>query len=87
MADELLEIADDSSKDKYSIEIGEGVEIEKTDHEVIQRSRLRVDTRKWLMSKMLPKKYGDRIQQELTGPNGAALIPVINLTVERKESE
>jgi hypothetical protein len=32
---------------------------ERTDHEVINRSRLRVDTRKWYASKVLPKKYGD----------------------------
>ena len=33
----------------------------KTDNEVIQRSKLRVDTRKWLASKMAPKKYGDKL--------------------------
>lgn len=28
---------------------------------MIQRSKLRVDTRKWLASKMAPKKYGDKV--------------------------
>jgi len=32
------------------------------DHEHIQRARLRVDTRKWILSKMLPKVYGDKFQ-------------------------
>lgn len=32
-----------------------------------QLLRLRVDTRKWLMSKMKPKKYGEHIRQEVTG--------------------
>lgn len=32
-----------------------------------QRSRLQVDARKWVMSKVLPKKYGDKIQQEVSG--------------------
>jgi hypothetical protein len=32
-----------------------------------QRDRLRVDTRKWLMGKLAPKKYGERITQEVTG--------------------
>lgn len=27
----------------------------------VQRSRLRVDTRKWIMSKMKPKKYGEKL--------------------------
>jgi hypothetical protein len=35
--------------------------IERTNHEVVARARLRVDTRKWAMSKLAPKKYGDRI--------------------------
>ena len=34
------------------------------------RDRLRVDTRKWLLSKMLPKVYGDKNTTELTGPGG-----------------
>jgi hypothetical protein len=28
----------------------------------VQRDKLRVDARKWVVSKMLPKKYGDKIQ-------------------------
>ena len=32
------------------------------DGEHVQRARLRIDSRKWLMSKMAPKKYGDRIE-------------------------
>ena len=34
---------------------------ETTDKDGHQRNRLRVDTRKWLMSKHKPKKYGDKI--------------------------
>ena len=29
--------------------------------EDVQRSRLKVDTRKWVMAKMKPKKYGDKL--------------------------
>ena len=39
-------------------------------HNVIQRDRLRVDARKWILSKMNPKKYGDKIQQEHSGDLG-----------------
>lgn len=35
-----------------------------------KRDRLRVDTRKWIASKMKPKKYGDRTQHEISGPDG-----------------
>jgi acyl-CoA thioesterase FadM len=42
-------------------------------HSAIARAKLQVDTRKWIMSKMAPKKYGEKIQQELTGPDGKPL--------------
>jgi len=35
-----------------------------------QRAKLRVDARKWLMAKRAPKKYGDRVTSEISGPEG-----------------
>ena len=35
--------------------------------EHVQRSRLRVDARKWIASKLKPKKYGDYQKHEHTG--------------------
>ncbi len=55
--DEALEIADDASGDWTEDKGGKKV----VDHENIQRSRLRVDTRKWAAGKMAPKKYGDKL--------------------------
>ncbi len=55
--DEALEIADDASGDWFTDKDGKKV----LDHENIQRSRLRVDTRKWAAGKMAPKKYGDKL--------------------------
>ena len=71
MADEMLTIADDSRRDSKLIVGHDGEAIEVPDHDHIQRARLRVDTRKWLMSKLAPKKYGDRIQQDLTNSDGS----------------
>ena len=64
--DEIIAISDESSQDKIANEDG----TERTDSEAIQRSKLRVDTRKWAMAKLAPKKYGDKITQEVTGANG-----------------
>src|SRR5262249_54063811 len=36
-------------------------------HENIQRSRLRVDTMKWMASKLAPRKYGDRVEHDVKG--------------------
>lgn len=41
--------------------------------EHVQRSRLRVDSRKWLLSKLHPSQYGERTA--ITGANGRDLIP------------
>lgn len=35
--------------------------------EDVQRARLRIDTRKWLMAKMKPKRYGDQIDVTSAG--------------------
>jgi hypothetical protein len=40
----------------------------------VQRDKLRVDSRKWLLAKLQPKKYGDFSRSELSGPNGGPLI-------------
>lgn len=69
MAEETIEIADDGANDTYTKEDGsEGV-----NSDVVQRSRLRVDARKWFLSKMMPKVYGDKVTQEMTGVDGAPL--------------
>lgn len=69
LAEQILVIADDTSADTFKDEDG----FECTDHEVIARSRLRVDARKWLASKMAPKRYGDKIEATHTGPNGGPI--------------
>jgi hypothetical protein len=59
--EDILDIADDSSQDVTKVDIGDGVEVEKVNSEIVQRSRLRVDARKWILAKMNPKKYGDKL--------------------------
>lgn len=54
MAEELLDISDESVKDAYGAD-------PKASSAVVQAQKLRVDTRKWLMSKMKPKKYQDKL--------------------------
>lgn len=72
--DEMFDIADDSSND---VEVTDNGIVVK--HEEIQRSRLRVDIRKWALSKMNPKKFGD--QSKLTLEGG------INVTNKQDYSE
>lgn len=60
-AEELVDIADDGSRDTR-IEEHNGKQVKVVDHDHIRRSVLRVDTRKWIISKHLPKTYGDKTQ-------------------------
>lgn len=59
IADEILEIADDSCNDNLETERGL---IE--NKEWVNRSKLRVESRKWLLAKLNPTKYGDRVFSE-----------------------
>ena len=43
--------------------------------ERLQAVKLEIDTLKWLLCKLVPKKYGDRTQMEITGKDGADLLP------------
>jgi hypothetical protein len=82
LAEEMLDIADDGTNDwmeKYGKD-GENLGYQ-VNGEHVQRSRLRLDTRKWIASKLKPKKYGDRIQtdSQLLDKNGQPTDPADNL--------
>ena len=65
-ADELTDIADDGSNDFMMVE-KYGKEVEMLDREHVQRSQLRIETRKWIAMKLKPKKYGDKVEVEHSG--------------------
>lgn len=50
----------------------------------IAKAKLRVDARKWYITKVAPKKYGDKITTELTGKDGGA-IQYADITNEELE--
>ena len=81
--DEILAIADDPSGDWVERTTRDGETHVVGDHDHIHRSRLRVDTRKWILSKMLPRQFGDRATIGLEGPGGGPLqAQVIDLPEE-----
>ena len=59
-AEQIIEIADDGSNDwmERNDPKNPGFEL---NGEHVQRSKLRVDARKWVLSKLLPKTFGDKI--------------------------
>lgn len=85
-AEEILEISDDGTNDWMERKNADGsVGDIILNGEHVQRSRLRVDARKWFASKVAPKKYGDKLTAELSGPNGGKIetITEIRRTIVR----
>lgn len=64
--DEILDIADNASNDWMERE-GDGNEGWVLNGEHMQRSRLRVDARKWMAGKLRPKVYGEKLDIEASG--------------------
>ena len=75
--EETLDIADETLE---VIRSGE----ERKANAYAQANKLRVDTRKWMMSKMKPKKYGDKMDVTTAGKELPA--PLIALDVLRNHS-
>jgi len=84
LVEEMLEIADDEATTDLIIddvpvldpETGKPYKI--LTSAGVQHARLRVETRKWISSKLKPKKYGDKVEQTHVGADGKDL----NWTVE-----
>lgn len=76
LAEEILAIADTPLPGIKTTTKATGVEV--TEGDMIEHRRLQVDTRKWMLAKMLPKRYGDR-----TTLAGDAENPLTVLTMEQ----
>lgn len=71
--DDILSIADDGRNDWMQKNFGEETRWVENG-EALRRSALRIDARKWMAGKLQPKKYGEKISQEISGANGGALV-------------
>ncbi len=67
--DQCIDIADESENDKPRVSDHEDVHAT----EQVARSKLRVDTRKWMAGKLMPKKYGDRQFMDVKAEVGVSL--------------
>jgi hypothetical protein len=77
--DDILTIADTPVVGEKRKTLPDG-KVEVSTGDMIEHRRLQVDARKWMAGKLAPKKYGEKITQEVTGADGAPLVPIINLT-------
>jgi hypothetical protein len=80
--EEILEIADESNKDTLITDNGITI-----NSEFVQRSRLRIDARKWYLSKMLPKKFGDKVENTIVGDNEKPIIINLGSGIDPKNEQ
>jgi hypothetical protein len=88
LATETLAISDKARKAKKirrTVDSKGGESTEETTGDMVDRARLMVDTRKWLLSKMFPKKYGDRL--ELAGDAANPISITVAETLRQKRAE
>ena len=64
---QCLGIADDNSQDVKEVDFGDGVIVQRTDHDVIQRAKLRIETRLKLLAKWNPKRWGEKVEVDNKG--------------------
>lgn len=84
-AEEILDISDDGTNDYMERRDKDGASLGwMVNGEAVARSRLRVETRKWVLSKMLPKIYGDKVAMEHTGKDGG---PIAHASVPQPTGE
>ena len=78
--DEILEIADDSSGDYVNGDDGCMV----LNREAIERAKLKIDARKWILAKMVPKKYSEKMELE---HSGSVSLPGFTFRDKRPEDQ
>lgn len=84
--EEILDIADDGHNDWMETYYPNGdAKGWEENGEAIQRSKLRVEARKWYASKMKPKKYGDKI--DVTSDGKALPTPITTLGIKDAQTE
>jgi hypothetical protein len=87
LAEEILAIADDGTNDFMTITKGDNT-YNVEDKEWTSRSKLRVDSRKWIASKLKPKKYADKLDVTSQGDKlPAATPPIIFLSADKLTDE
>jgi len=83
LADEILRISD-TPKAGVKTKVNDKGEVETTEGDMIEHRRLQVDSRKWMLSKMLPKVYGDKITHQGDAENPIAISRIERVIVRPK---
>ena len=82
LAEDILDIADDATNDWMERHDKDGENAGwQFNGEAARRSQIRIDARKWLLSKLAPKKYGDKVEQTVQGPEGGPIRQISRIEI------
>lgn len=59
--------AREEQADVYADEIVEIADAVEPDSAAVSKAKLQIDARKWKAAKLAPKKYGDKVEQQISG--------------------
>ena len=86
LADQMVELSDqDRICEKVTIKADGSREVVILDQ--VERTKLQIETRKWLLAKLNPKKYGDKQQVEHSGELNVQLAERIAKARAREKPE
>lgn len=80
--DDMLDLADDGTKDYYYDVNGN----RQQSMVAVNRSRLQLDTRKWVLGRMNPKKYSEKLDIT-SGGDKLKVVPIIGMQIINQEEE
>lgn len=80
--DDMLELADDGTKDYYYDVNGN----RQQSMVAVNRSRLQLDTRKWVLGRMNPKKYSEKLDIT-SGGDKLKIVPIVGMQIINQEDE
>jgi len=81
LADEIQQIADEPQPGEVITIKGDEREVKIAD--MLEHRKLRIESRKWLLAKLAPKKYGDKLQH--TGADGEGPVSFVVKSILDKE--
>jgi len=81
-ADEMIEISDQTQGDHFVDDQGRL----RVDHDSVNRAKLKIGTRQWLMSRLHHERFGDKLTQKHEGELTVNHHDVLDMARKRKEA-
>ena len=80
-SDQIVELADTIKIGQRTKQLADGgIEISTAD--MVERANLQINTRKWLMMRLHPAVYGEKVEQQITGKGGSEAV-AFTISIDR----